>query len=69
MNKKSYPLSSTQNSVLFKKRKGKIQKKKCYQCNHQSVIRYKDSFGDWSNECLNKCGPQMLSNLLNFGGR
>lgn len=69
MKDKSYPLDSIQNSVLFEKRKGKIQKKKCYQCNQQSVIKYKNSFGDWSNECLNNCGPEMLSNLLNFGGR
>tara|TARA_R110000824_G_C14962894_1_gene652222 strand:- start:498 stop:728 length:231 start_codon:yes stop_codon:yes gene_type:complete len=66
MANKSYPLNSTQK---WGKRKGKVIKKKCYQCNHQSVIRHKDGFGDWSSQCLNGCGPEELSNLLNFGGR
>ena len=66
MKNKSYPLDSIQK---YGKRKGKVIKKKCYQCNQQSVIRFKDSFGDWSSQCLNNCGPEMLSNLLNFGGR
>jgi hypothetical protein len=66
MKDKSYPLNSIQK---YEKRKGKIRKKKCYQCNQQSVIRFKDSFGDWCSQCLNNCGPEILSNLLNFGGR
>ena len=66
MKGKSYPLNSIQE---WGKNKGKIIKKKCYQCNQQSVIRHKDSDGDWTTQCLNNCGPELLSRLLNFGGR
>ena len=30
------------------------------------VKQYKDSYGDWTEQCLNNCGPEILSNLINY---
>jgi hypothetical protein len=65
MKNKSYPFNSIQE---YDGKKGKIMRKKCHQCGEQSVIRYRDtslSLNDWSESCLNGCGPELLYNLLN----
>ena len=64
MKNKSYLLNSIQKDCHGKK--GKVMAKKCYQCHQQSVIKYKDSYGDWTEQCLNNCGPEILSNLINY---
>jgi len=62
MKSKSYPVGSEQTQDGHK---GKVLRKKCWQCRKTSVIEYTTKFGV-SESCLNNCGPEALGRMFQF---
>ena len=50
----------------MKKEKRKKSNKKCWQCKRTIWIYSKDAFGDYSERCSKKCGPELLGKQLQF---